>query len=60
MVFRRPGEESDDDESDDVGPSLPNTTFNTSTQKQDGPTLTEEAIPLAVVDTPAIIIHDDD
>lgn len=55
-MFRWPGEEDDGNvgEDDDIGPSLPE---HTSVSKADA---AEEDPTIAVVDTPAIFIHDDD
>jgi len=56
IVFRWPGEEDDGNvgEDDDIGPSLPE---HTSVSKADA---AEEDPTAAVIDTAAIVIHDDD
>jgi len=56
IVFRWPGEEDDGNvgEDDDIGPSLPE---HTSVSKADA---AEEDPTVAVIDTAAIVIHDDD
>lgn len=64
VVFRRPGEESDDDD-DDVGPNpdpLASLNGSSSVLSQSKKPITEEPAlaPVAVVETAAIIIHDED
>jgi hypothetical protein len=54
IVFRRPGEEEDGGEDDEIGPSVSD---HASTSKKID---TAEEPPVAVADTPAIVIHDDD
>ena len=53
-MFRRPGEEEDGGEDDEIGPSVSD---HASTSKKID---TAEEPPVAVADTPAIVIHDDD
>ena len=56
VAFRRPGEEDDGngDEDEEIGPSLPEHTLSAKTDTA------EHAPSATVVDTPAILVHDDD
>jgi len=54
LVFRRPGDESDEGDEDDIGPALP------QVERGDADTETLETSPVPIIDAPRITIYEED